>query len=117
MKQLLTAFVIWGFASGAYAKDVVLTWEPVTERADGSAVAALDGYNLYHYVNNTIQDPIAIAPSAVDYTLLDVEDGLYVFQIAAVEGGKEGPKTDPLVLPVGIAIVKAVDGFSGEVRQ
>lgn len=117
MRQLaLAAFIIFGFVSGAYAKDILLGWTELTERIDGTTITKLDRYNLHYSINNVVQEPIEIEATSTDYLLVDVEDGLYVFQLAGVEGGEEGEKTAPLALPVGLALVKAVDNFSGVVQ-
>jgi len=95
MKQLLTAFILFGFANGAYAADILLTWTAPTEREDGSAIASIDKYDIQHTVNNVAQDAIEIDASAVDYTLTDVAQGTHTFLIRAVESGLAGVYSDP----------------------
>jgi hypothetical protein len=95
MKRLLTAFVLWGFASGAYASDILLTWTAPTEREDGTAIAQLDRYDIHHTVNNVVQDLIQVEANAVDFTLADAAQGTHTFLIRAVEGGVTGKYSDP----------------------
>ena len=100
MKQLLIAFALWGFASGAYATDIQLTWETPTEREDGSQIDTIDRYNIYHSVDNVVQDTIEAQANSLAYTLVDVAQGSHTFQISTVEGGLEGVLSDPVNVDV-----------------
>lgn len=95
MKNLARAFVLWGFASGAYASDIVLTWTAPEVREDGTAITSLDRYDIHHTINNVVQDSIEVEANAVDFTLADAAQGTHTFLIRAVEGGVTGKYSDP----------------------
>jgi hypothetical protein len=100
MKQLLTAFALFGFVSGAYATDIQLTWTAPEFREDGSALDTIDRYNIYYSIDNVVQDTIEVQADALDYTLVDVAAGSHTFQISTVEAGLEGERSDPVNVPV-----------------
>jgi hypothetical protein len=99
-KQILTAFALFGFVNGAYATDIELTWQTPTEREDGSAITAIDRFNIYHSVDNVVQEPIEVQANAINHTLVDVASGSYTFQISTVESGLEGELSDPVNVDV-----------------
>lgn len=95
MKRLLSAFVLWGFASGSYASDILLTWVTPELREDGSAITTIDRYDIHHTVNNVVQDTITAEADATEYTLVNAAQGTHTFLIRAVESGLEGQYSDP----------------------
>lgn len=100
MKRLLTAFALWGFASGVYATDIQLTWDKPEFREDGSALDTIDRFNIYHSVDNVVQDTIEVQADATDYTLVDVAQGSHTFQISTVSLGEESEVSGPVNVDV-----------------
>lgn len=101
-KLLLTAFALFGFANGAYATDIELTWGAPTSDDDGKPLASLDGYNIYYSVDNVVQSPIVVASGVENYTLTDVAPGSYTFQITALgNGDQESDRSDPQNVDIG----------------
>lgn len=104
MKRLLTAFVVWGFASGAYASDIVLAWEAPTEREDGSEIETIDRYNLYTTIDNVFQGVIEVTADSTSFSIPDVAIGNYTFQISTVESGLESELSSPASVNVSEAL-------------
>ena len=85
------------------ATDIQLTWDLPTEREDGSAIEAIDRFNIYQTINNGGSTILEVASTGTSYQISDVETGNYTFQISTVEAGQEGALSDPIsvnVLPV-----------------
>lgn len=95
MKNLAKAFILWSFASGAYASDIVLTWTAPEVREDGTAITSIDRYDIHHTVNNAVQDSIEVEANAIDFTLANAAQGTHTFLIRAVESGLAGKYSDP----------------------
>jgi len=103
MRFFLAFLLIISFA--ANAADILLTWEPPTEREDGSQIEQIDRYNLYTTFNNVLQDVNEIAGDATSFQLSEVEAGTYTFQISIVEFGQEGLLSDPISLNINDKII------------
>lgn len=88
------------FSLNAFAVDIQLNWEAPTQYEDGSALTKIDRYNIYYTVDNVLQDVIEVSATATDYTLVDVAQGTYVFQISTVSNGNEGKVSTPAVVNV-----------------
>ena len=100
MKKIL-AFLLVVFSGLSHATDIQLTWQAALDRVDGSQITQLDGYNIYHSVDNVVQ-PV-ITATGTSYLLTDVAKGSHTFQISAVEAGLEGEKSDPVNVSVDIS--------------
>ena len=100
MKQLLTAFILFGFVNGAYADDILLTWTAPTEREDGSQIESIDRFNLYTTIDNVVQDVVEVPADATDFQLSEVAAGNYTFQISTIESGIEGDLSTPATVSV-----------------
>jgi hypothetical protein len=100
MKRILSAFLLFGFAGGAYATDIQLTWTAPEVREDGTAIDQIDRFNLYYTVNNIVQEPVQIEASSTSYTLPDVSQGNYTLQISTTEAGLEGERSEPVHVAV-----------------
>jgi len=73
-----------------------LTWDTPTEYEDGRSLTQIDRYVIYYSIDNVVQDPIEVPASNVDYTLVDIAQGRYIFQISTVSLGVEGLKSNPI---------------------
>lgn len=100
MRRLLTAFILFGFANGAYAADILLTWTAPTEREDGSTIEGITGYNLYTTIDNVVQGVIEVSAGSTNLQLSEVAAGNYTFQISTVESGIEGDLSTPATVSV-----------------
>jgi len=98
--KILSAFVLCFFVSGAYATDILLTWDLPTEREDGTAIEQIDRFNLYTTIDNVLQDVNEIPGNATSFQLSEVKAGNYTFQISTVEDGLEGALSDPITVNV-----------------
>jgi hypothetical protein len=78
MKQLLTAFILWGFANGVYAADILTSW--------GNPGVTVDGFKITHNLNGTQLDDVTVGADDRDYTYLDVASGIHMFTIVAFIG-------------------------------
>ena len=92
--------MLYFFVSGAYATDILLTWNLPTEREDGSQIQKIDRFNLYQTVNNVLQSTIEISGDSTSFQIPEVETGSHTFQISTVEFGQEGAKSDPVSVNV-----------------
>ncbi|MES0328606.1 MAG: fibronectin type III domain-containing protein [Gammaproteobacteria bacterium] len=86
------------------ATDIQLTWDLPTEREDGSAIVAIDRFNIYQTINNGGSTVLEVAPTGTSYQISDVETGNYTFQISTVEAGQEGALSDPISVNVPLVL-------------
>lgn len=88
-------------AAGAESiPDILLSWDTATEREDGSKIEKLDGYRLYHSVNNGEPEVIPIAPDKTEHLIIDVAPGIHSFQISSVEDDLEGAPSRNVSVPI-----------------
>ncbi len=86
------------FSSVTLATDIQLTWSTPELREDGTNIQEIERYNLYHSVNNVLQDTIEIDALSNSYTIQNIEIGSHILQISTVESGLEGDLSNPLTL-------------------
>ena len=88
------------FSGIVSAKSIQLTWDHAELRADGTNIEQREKYVIYYGFGLGEQISIDIDANDTSYTLPDVFEGTYYFQIATVEAGQEGEKSDPLPVTV-----------------
>lgn len=95
--------------------DILLSWEIPTLREDGSKIESLDGYRIYHSVNNSEPELISIEPDKTKHLLIDVSPGIHSFQISSVEYDLEGAPSRVVSVPIDRSKPKAIM-FNVEIR-
>ncbi|MDC0600108.1 hypothetical protein OAO65_02240 [Flavobacteriales bacterium] len=120
MNKILLAFGILVFSAQLLAQSIELTWVTPTGREDGTAIQSIDRFNIYHSIDNVIQDSIEVSATDISYTVSEAQEGIHVFQISTVELGQEGEKSAavsaPILAPVVIVISKPASPSSVTVR-
>ncbi|MDC0637494.1 hypothetical protein OAP25_02215 [Flavobacteriaceae bacterium] len=110
MSKILLAFGILVFSAQLLAQSIELTWVTPEVREDGTAIQSIDRFNIYHSIDNVIQDSIEVSATDISYTVSEAQEGIHVFQISTVELGQEGEKSAvvsaPILAPVVIVISK-----------
>ena len=104
--------MLYFFVSGAYATDILLTWDLPLEREDGSQIQTIDRFNLYQTVNNVLQSTIQVSGDSTSFQIPEVATGSHTFQISTVELGQEGALSDP----VSLNIEEKVIAKAGKIR-
>jgi len=99
-KIILGAFLLFGFANGAYATDILLSWTAPTAYENGATISEITSYNLHYSIDNVVQESISIDGLETDYTLANVEEGSYTFQISTIASGMESELSDPINIDV-----------------
>ncbi len=104
-----------GLAYSLSGASVILSWNPVTQDVDGNTLSGIVSYNIYKAVTN-VGSPIAIGYPSSPYTDNTGTPGsTYKYQVAAMVGGVEGPKSDFITVMVPLGDVPAPEWI--ELRQ
>jgi len=90
MKRLLTAFAIWGFASGVYAYDIETSWT--------DAGVNVDGFTITHNHNGTQLEDVTVAGDVRAHTYASVAAGVHMFTLKCFVGELDSPTVSAGVL-------------------
>lgn len=90
----LLGLALLAFSSVTLATDIQLTWLTPELREDGTNIQEIEKYNLYHSVNNVLQDVIEISSSDTSFDALNLLPGNHSYQITAIESGIESDKSN-----------------------
>ena len=81
-----------------------LTWQPPTERTDGSTLSSLSGYRIYYGTSQGSYTNTANVtnPGLTSYVIENLANGTWYFVMTAVDGaGLESARTNPVSKTIG----------------
>ena len=110
MNKLLLGFGILVFSAQLLARSIELTWVTPEVREDGTAIQSIDRFNIYHSIDNVIQDSVEVPATDISYTISEAQEGVHTFQVSTVEAEQEGEKSPAIsaliLAPIEIVISK-----------
>lgn len=98
--KVLALFLLLFIGLGANAANIEFRWDHATERENGTLIDGEKKYVLKYSVNNVARPLIEIDGSLDNYSLLNVEAGNYVAQMATQEDGLTGAYSDPVSITI-----------------
>lgn len=98
IKNIIILFwvaIVISWVDHASAADIKLTWDAPTQNEDGSTITQIDGYNIYHTINNNESNVITLG-NVTEHTIKNVNNSSHIFQISTIANSLESELSDPV---------------------